>query len=200
MEVSGILTAHAANLVKISGDLRLLNLTGEIRLPAVQAGSSIMPGKVNPVIPEAVIQIGLRVMANDTGICNAVSRGTGQINEFLPLIADLFLEEIDLLGAASQVLAAHVSGIEADEERCRDIFDRSPMIVTALLPFVGYERAAALLQEFRSGGTNQPGGRPTKLIRSFLEEKLGKGLIEQALSPHQLTALGYRKHGHDAQG
>jgi aspartate ammonia-lyase len=75
VEVSGILKAHAANLVKISGDLRLLNLMEEIHLPPVQAGSSIMPGKVNPVIPEAIIQIGMRVMANDTGICNAASRG-----------------------------------------------------------------------------------------------------------------------------
>ncbi len=200
VEVSGILKAHAANLVKISGDLRLLNLMGEIRLPPVQAGSSIMPGKVNPVIPEAIIQIGLRVMANDTGICNAVSRGTWQINEFLPLIADLFLEEIDLLAAASPVLAAHAGGIVADEERCRHIFDQSPMIVTALLPFIGYERAAALLQEFRMTGKNQAGSHQTKEIRSFLEEKLGRELTGQALSPYQLTALGYRNHGNDAKG
>jgi aspartate ammonia-lyase len=201
VEVSGILKAHAANLVKISGDLRLLNLTGEVRLPPAQAGSSIMPGKVNPVIPEAVIQVGLRVMANDTGICNAVSRGTWQINEFLPLIADLFLEEIDLLTAASSVLAAHVRGIAADEERCRHFVDRSPMIVTALLPFIGYERATALIREYtRLKGTDKPGGTQTGDIRSFLEEKLGKELTEQALSPHNLTMLGYRKHGYDTQG
>ncbi len=201
VEVSGILKAHATNLVKISGDLRLLNLMGEIRLPPVQAGSSIMPGKVNPVIPEAVIQIGLRVMANDTGICNAASRGTWQINEFLPLIADLFLEEIDLLGAASSVLAAHVKGIVADEERCRHFFDQSPMIVTALLPFVGYEKAMALIQEYtRLKGADKPGGDQTRGIRSFLEEKLGKELTEQALSPHHITMLGYRKNGYDTQG
>jgi aspartate ammonia-lyase len=200
VEVSGILKAHAVNLVKISGDLRLLNLTGEIRLPPVQAGSSIMPGKVNPVIPEAVIQTGLRVMANDTGICNAASRGTWQINEFLPLIADLFLEEIDLLTAASSVLAAHVKGIQADEGRCRHFVDQSPMIVTALLPFIGYERATALLREFRMDGANRPRARKTRDIRSFLEEKLGKELTEQALSPHHLTMLGHRKHGYDTQG
>jgi aspartate ammonia-lyase len=201
VEVSGILKAHAANLVKISGDLRLLNLTGEIRLPPVQAGSSIMPGKVNPVIPEAVIQIGLRVMADDTGICNAVSRGTWQINEFLPLIADLFLDEIDLLGAAAAVLAAHVKGIAADEERCRHLFDQSPMIVTAILPFVGYERATALIQEYtRLIRADKPGETKTGNIRSFLEEKLGKELTGQALSPHRLTMLGYRKNGYDTQG
>jgi aspartate ammonia-lyase len=200
VEVSGILKAHAASLVKISGDLRLLNLIGEIRLPPVQAGSSIMPGKVNPVIPEAVIQAGLRVMANDTGIGNAVSRGTLQINEFLPLIADLFLDEIDLLCAASAVLAAHVEGIEADAERCRDLFNGSPMIVTALLPFIGYERAMTLLQEFRIEAANVPGAGPAKTIRSFLEEKLGRDLTGQALSPHSLTALGHRNHGRDTQG
>lgn len=201
VEVSGILKAHAANLVKISGDLRLLNLLGEIRLPAVQAGSSIMPGKVNPVIPEAVIQTGLRVMANDAGICDAASRGSLQINEFLPLIADLFLEEIDLLTTAASVLAAHVGRIEADEERCRRFVDRSPMIVTALLPFIGYERATALIQEYtRLSGADKPAEDPTGNIRSFLEEKLGREITQQALSPHQLTMLGYRKHGYDPQG
>jgi aspartate ammonia-lyase len=201
VEVSGILKAHATNLVKISGDLRMLNLTGEIRLPPVQAGSSIMPGKVNPVIPEAVIQIGLRVMANDTGICNAASRGTWQINEFLPLIADLFLDEIDLLGAASPVLAVHVRGIVADEERCRHFVDQSPMIVTALLPFVGYERATALIQEYTGlTGADKPGETLRGNIRSFLEEKLGKELTEQVLSPQHLTMLGYRKNGYDTQG
>ena len=201
VEVSGILKAHAANLVKISGDLRLLNLMGEIRLPPVQAGSSIMPGKVNPVIPEAIIQIGLRVMANDTGICNAASRGTWQINEFLPLIADLFLEEIDLMEASSPVLAAHVKGIAADEDRCRQFVDQSPMIVTALLPFIGYERATALIQEYaRLKGEDKPGGDKTLNIRSFLKEKLGQDLTEQALSPHHLTMLGYRKNGYDTQG
>jgi aspartate ammonia-lyase len=200
VEVSGMLKAHAANLVKISGDLRLLNLTGEIRLPPVQAGSSIMPGKVNPVIPEAVIQIGLRVMANDTGVCNAASRGTWQINEFLPLIADLFLEEIDLLAAASSVLAAHVDGIAADEGRCRHFVDQSPMIVTALLPFIGYERASKLIQEYTClKGADKPGEEQTVTIRSFLEEKLGRELTEQALSPHHLTMLGYRNHGYDTQ-
>lgn len=199
-EVSGILKAHAANLVKISDDLRLLNFTGEIRLPPVQAGSSIMPGKVNPVIPEAVIQTGLRVMVNDAGITDAVSRGTCQINEFLPLVADLFLEAIDLLEAASPVLAAHVRGIQADEARCRHLFDRSPMIVTALLPFIGYERAVSLIQEY-NGLTGADGGQtPGKDIRTFLEGKLGKDLTEQALSPHHLTMLGYRKYGHNPQG
>lgn len=208
VEVSGILKAFAANLVKISGDLRLLNFTGEIRLPAVQAGSSIMPGKVNPVIPEAVIQAGLRVMADDSLVTEAVSRGTWQINEFIPLIADALLDEIDLLHAASTRLADHVRGVVADDVCCRVFLDHSPMIVTALLPVIGYGKATALIKEFQeleaSTGTCAPfsrrhaDGAPN--IRSFLEEKLGKGVIDHALSLYNLTALGYRKHGHDTQG
>ena len=207
VEVSGILKAHAANLVKISGDLRLLNFTGEIHLPPVQAGSSIMPGKVNPVIPEAAIQAGLRTMANDSVISDAVSRGTWQINEFLPLIADALLEEIDLLKAASAILARHVRNVVADETRCRAFFDRSPMIVTALLPAIGYERATELMQEYqkletRIGSEALPSEcRAAELpnIRSFLEEKLGKELLERALAPYHLTALGYRTHEYDTK-
>jgi aspartate ammonia-lyase len=208
VEVSGILKAHATNLVKISGDLRLLNFTGEIHLSPVQAGSSIMPGKVNPVVIEAVIQTGLRVMADDMLVADAVSRGTWQINEFMPLIADAFLEEIDLLTSAATLLAGQVRGLVADEARCRAFFDQSPMIVTALLPLIGYERATELIMEFyrressvvksASPPEGHVGGTPN--IRSFLEEKLGKGLIEEALSPYRLTALGYREHGYHTQG
>jgi aspartate ammonia-lyase len=203
VEVSGILKAHAANLVKISGDLRLLNFMGEIHLSPMQAGSSIMPGKVNPVVLEAVIQAGLRVMADDGLIADAVSRGTWQINEFMPLIADAFLEEIDLLTAAAGLLSGQVRGLVADEARCRFFFDQSPMIVTALLPLVGYERATELIREYErldsstdgsASSLEGPAGEKPS-IRSFLEKKLGKGLIDEALSPYRLTALGYREHG-----
>ncbi|MHB8908804.1 MAG: aspartate ammonia-lyase [Syntrophales bacterium] len=208
VEVAGIIKAHAVNLVKIAGDLRLLNFTGEIRLPALQAGSSIMPGKVNPVAMEAVIQAGIRVMANDTVISTAASRGTWQINEFLPLIADAFLEMIDLLAAAAPLLAAQVRGLAADEACCRAFFDRSPMIITALLPIIGYERATALIREFSRQREPAPSAAPgpdgcspaPRNIRSFLEEKLGKGLVDEALSPYRLTALGYRNHGYDPEG
>ena len=208
VEVSGVIKAHAVNLVKIAGDLRLLNFTGEIHLPALQAGSSVIPGKVNPVAMEAVIQTGIRVMADDTIVSTAASRGTWQINEFLPLIADAFLEMIDLLGAAAPLLAAQVRGLAADEARSRAFFDRSPMIVTALLPVIGYERATALIREFfgrpqpepSAGLTPDGSSSAAGNIRSFLEEKLGKGLVDEALSPYRLTALGYRNHGYDTEG
>jgi aspartate ammonia-lyase len=203
VEVSGMLKAHASNLVKIAGDLRLLHFMGEIHLPAIQAGSSIMPGKVNPVVMEAVIQTGIRVMADDMIVSDAVSRGTWQINEFLPLIADTFLEEIDLLSAAVPLLEAQVRGLTADEARCRAFFDQSPMIITALLPLIGYERATALIREFyqREPVTPVPEGQASGMrnIRLFLEEKLGRAAVDRALSPYQLTALGYRNHGHDTQ-
>ncbi len=201
VEVSGLLKALATNLVKIANDLRLLHFTGEIRLPPLQAGSSIMPGKVNPVIPEAVIQAGIKAMAADTIIAEAVSRGTWQINEFLPLIADAFLEETDLLSAAAELLATQVRGLTADAARCRAFFDQSPMLVTALLPLIGYERATALIREFhQAAGPTDAAGPGCGSIRVFLENRLGRELVEQALSPHQLTALGYRDHGHHTQG
>jgi aspartate ammonia-lyase len=196
------------NLIKISGDLRLLNFTGEIRLHPLQAGSSIMPGKVNPVLPEAIIQTGLRVMANDMLIADAASRGTLQINEFLPLIADTLIEEIELLSAANPLLAAHIRGLSADEARCRALFDASPMIVTALVPLIGYERATELIKEFHErlpegdGSVLPPEGDAAgaRNIRRFLEEKLGKKLIDEVLSAYRLTALGYRKDGYDTEG
>ncbi len=205
VEVSGILKAHAANLVKIAGDLRLLNFTGEIRLPPLQAGSSIMPGKVNPVLAEAIIQTGLRAMADDMLIADAASRGTLQINEFLPLIADAFLEEVELLAAAGPLLAAYVRGLTADEARCRALFDASPMIVTALVPLIGYERATELIREYHAGAgdaSRPPGGdaAAAATIRIFLEARLGKKLIDEVLSAYRLTALGYRKDGYDTEG
>ena len=187
VEVSGILKAHASNLIKIANDLRLLNYIGEIRLNRLQAGSSIMPGKINPVMMEAAIQTGIRVLSNDLVITEAVSRGGLQINEFLPLLADAFLESIGILSRIDRALAREVTEIRADEAKCRANFDSSPIIITAFLPQIGYANAEELLSEFSlSGGGN---------LRAFLEEKLGKELVDRVLSPYRLTALGYQKNG-----
>lgn len=185
VEVSGILKAHAANLIKICNDLRLLNLLGEIKLPELQAGSSIMPGKVNPVMLEAAIQTGIKVTANDHIITDVVSRGTLQINEFLPLLAHAVMESLNILANINDLLAGYVKETGSDEEKCGEYFDKSPMIITALLPVIGYEKAAELTGEFFSGDE--------KSMRRFLEKKLGEEPVEKTFSPHRITALGYTK-------
>jgi len=184
VEVSGILNAHACNLIKISGDLRILHLLGEIGLPALQAGSSIMPGKVNPVILEAVIQSALAAIPYDRTVTEACSRSTLQINEFMPLLSWAMLGSLDLLCAANRVFAGHIAGIRANEEKCREYFDRSPGIITALLPHLGYEKAEALLKEFEGSGK--------ETLKDFLVDKLGKDLIEKTFAPSNLTSLGYK--------
>jgi aspartate ammonia-lyase len=143
-----------------------------------------MPGKVNPVLCEAAIQVGMKVIANDAMITDAAARGTLQINEFLPLLAHALLESLDLLININGLLTEHVCGIGADKKKCEEYFDASPMIITALLPLIGYEKAALLISDFSSRGE--------KNMRRFLEEKLGKELIDKVLSPYQLTALGYK--------
>ena len=184
VEVSGILKAHAVDILKIAHDLRVLNMLGEIRLPAVQAGSSIMPGKVNPVILEAASQAALRVIANDGLVTEAAGRATGQIVEFMPLLADAFLGSLALLNNTAQMLMPHIEGIEADEVRCRYYVEHSRMIITAFLSSVGYDRCHALLKEFDLSGEEN--------LRAFLEVKLGSAAVAKALSPHQLLGLGYR--------
>jgi aspartate ammonia-lyase len=184
VEVSGILKAHAVNLIKIANDLRLMNFLGEIKLPQLQAGSSIMPGKVNPVMAEAAIQVGIKVISNDAIITDTAARGTLQINEFLLLLAHALLESLDMMININSLLTGHVRGIKADKEKCEEYFDASPMIITALLPVTGYEKATRLITEFSSLGE--------KNMRRFLEERLGKELIDKVLSPYQLTALGYK--------
>jgi len=134
---------------------------------------------------EAAIQAGLKVMANDSLVAAACSRSTLQINEFLPLLAHALLESMDLLIRIDGVLADHIDGITANEAKCREIFDASPMIVTAFLPHIGYERAGALLADFFASGR--------KNVREFLREKLGADMVERVLSAERLISLGYRE-------
>ena len=184
VEVSGILKAAAANLLKICGDLRLLHMCGQIKLPAVQAGSSIMPGKVNPVILESVMQIGIKVQANDFMVTECASRGSLQINEFMPLLASALLESMELLGAAAGMLSKHAEGIEADEAECERQFNSSLEIVTAFIPTIGYERATELVEAFKQTDRTD--------FATYLVENLGKEQVEKTLSPQNLMALGHR--------
>jgi len=152
VEVSGILKACAASLLKISGDLRLLSSgpeagLGEVRLPQRQAGSSIMPGKVNPVIPEAVSQAAMLVMSNDQAIAFAAASGNLELNAFLPLIAHCLLESLDLLARSCDILRRLcVEGIEADEKRCREHIAASTATATALMGCLSYEAVCRLVK------------------------------------------------------
>jgi aspartate ammonia-lyase len=189
VEVSGILKAHAVSLLKISSDLRLLSSGpeagfGEIRLPARQAGSSIMPGKVNPVIPEAVSQAAMLVMGHDATIALACASGSLELNPFLPLVADCLLESLDLLARADDILRRHcVEGIEADEARCRRHVENSTAAATALLPALGYERAGEAARLAQARGTTL---RETVLREGWLTA----AEFDDLISPEAVCRLG----------
>ena len=197
VEVSGILKAHAVSLLKICGDLRLLSSGpeagfGEIRLPARQAGSSIMPGKVNPVIPEAVSQAAMLVMGHDATIAMACAAGSLELNPFLPLVAHCLLESLDLLARADDILRRHcVDGIEADEARCRENVENSTAAATALLPALGYERAGEAARLAKETGRNI---RETVIAQGWLTS----GEFDALISPEAVCRLGApERNGHD---
>lgn len=184
VEVSAIMKATAVNLAKISRDLRQLHFIGEIKLPPLQAGSSIMPGKVNPVACEAIIQGAMEVTACDMLVTECAMHGTLQINEFMPLLADALLRGLIELENCATLLAKHCHNITPCPEQCQMLVDSNPILITALLPFIGYEQATQLLKEFQNSDRSN--------LREFLHEKLDSELVEQILSPQNLTALGYR--------
>jgi fumarate hydratase, class II len=148
VEASGVLRVVAVSLYKMANDLRLMSSgprTGfaEIHLPDLQPGSSIMPGKVNPVLPEAVCQVVAQVIGNDTAIAFGGAAGNLELNVMLPVIARNLLESIRLLSNIARLLADRcIDGIEADVERCRMFAESSPSIVTSLNKYIGYEAAA----------------------------------------------------------
>lgn len=185
VEVSGILSAHAADLNKICADMRQLHFIGEIRLPRVQAGSSIMPGKVNPVIMEAIMSAAVKVQSNHSVIADCASRGSLQINEFIPLIAEALLESLELLGTSDRMLQEHVEKIEADTGTCEANLSRATTTITALLPFIGYEKAQELVMDFDL--------QKNEGFLDYLVSKLGPEMVKEALSPAQIMALGFSK-------
>lgn len=189
VEVSGILKALATNLLKIAGDLRFLSSgpdagIGEIRLPARQAGSSIMPGKVNPVIPEAVSQAAMVAMANDQLIAQASAMGHLELNPFLPAVADALLGSLDLLSNACRIFRRNcVEQLSADEERCRRQVENSTASVTALVGLLGYEAATQLARTAAEEG------------RGLRELAIERGLVtpekfDELTSPESVTRLG----------
>jgi fumarate hydratase class II len=160
VEAGAILKVVALSLHKIAGDLRLLGSgpnggLGEIQLPALQAGSSIMPGKVNPVIPEMVQQVAAQVVGNDATITFAATMSTLQLNTAMPIAARSVLSSIQLLASATTLLDTRcIRGIEVDKERMRTNAERSPAIVTALAPRIGYDAAARLVHQSEEQGTS----------------------------------------------
>ena len=182
LEAHGQLATVAVSLHKIASDLRLLSSgprcgLGEIRLPATQPGSSIMPGKVNPVIPEAVTMVAARVAGNQTTVAWCGSGGFLELNVSMPLLGACLLESIHLLANAANVLREKcIVGIAADEERCRSLIELSLSMVTSLAPKIGYEAAAAIAKESVATG---------RTVRELCEERLP----ELGLSATELETL-----------
>jgi len=191
VEVSGLMKALATTLIKICTDLRLLSSgpeagLGELRLPPRQAGSSIMPGKVNPVIPEAATQAAIMAMAHDQALSVAVAMGSLELNAFMPLVAHCLLESLDLLARACAILRRHcVAGLSADEARCRAQVENGTAAATALLPLIGYEQAGALAAEARSTGL----GLKAVAVASG---RLTAEQFDELTSPEAVGKLGWR--------
>jgi fumarate hydratase class II len=158
VEASGALKVVAVSLTKIANDLRFMGSgpragLSEIFLPELQKGSSIMPGKVNPVMPEVVTQVAAQVIGNDTAISIGGMQGHFELNVFIPLLARNLLDSIKLLAAASRLLAEKcVDGIEANRERNEQYAEASLSVATALNPFIGYDRAAAIVKDAAASG------------------------------------------------
>ncbi|MBW2633482.1 MAG: class II fumarate hydratase [Deltaproteobacteria bacterium] len=158
VEMGGTLKSVAVSLTKIADDVRWLASgprcgLGEIRLPNLQPGSSIMPGKVNPIIPEVVIQAAAQVIGNDTTITFAGQKGQFELNTMQPLIAYNLLQSIQILGESARVFAEKcIRGIEADEARCAGNLEKSLAMVTYLVPLLGYDRAAELSKRAHETG------------------------------------------------
>ncbi len=193
VELSGQLNALAVALIKIANDLRWMNSgplagLGELELPALQPGSSIMPGKVNPVIPEATVMVAAQVIGHHTAITVAGQTGNFQLNVALPLIAANLLDSIQLLSKVMNLLADKVFvGLVVKQERVREALARNPILVTALNPIIGYEKAAAIAK--RAYKEQRP------VLDVALEDSgLSEAELKRLLDPAALTLGGIHDH------
>ncbi len=190
VELSGQLNALAVALIKIANDLRWMNSgplagLGEIELPTLQPGSSIMPGKVNPVIPEATVQVAAQVIGHHTAITVAGQTGAFQLNVTLPLIANNLLESIRLLSNVTRLLADKaIAGLKVREDVVKAALDRNPILVTALNPVIGYEKGAKIAKQAYKEGRSvldvakEITGLPEKTLKPLLDpHELAKGGI-----------------------
>jgi fumarate hydratase, class II len=182
VEASGALKVVAVSLTKVANDLRLMGSGPraglmELRLPELQKGSSIMPGKVNPVIPEVVTQVAAQVIGNDAAITVGGMQGHFELNVFVPVIARNLLESIELLASAARLLAEKcVDGIEANREMCERYAELTLSAATALNPHVGYDKASEIVKEAVASG------------RSLREVAREAGVSDEVLD----QALDYR--------
>ena len=189
VELSGQLKAAAVAVMKISNDLRWMNSgpqTGlaDIALPALQPGSSIMPGKVNPVIPEASAMVCAQVIGNDITITVAGQSGNFQLNVMLPVIVHNILESARLLGNGARVLADKaIDGFQANEERIADLAGKNPILVTALNPVIGYEKGAAVAKK------SYAERRKLKEVAAEMTD-LGDEELDRLLDPRKMTEGG----------
>ena len=193
VELSGHLRTLATCLMKIANDLRWMNSgplagLGEIALPALQPGSSIMPGKVNPVVPEAVAMACAKVMGNDVTIGIAGQSGNFQLNVMLPVIAHDLLQGIELMANCARTLArSAIAGFAVNGRQLAIALERNPMLVTALNPVVGYDRAAAIAKRAYAEG------RPVRQVASEMTD-IPEDRLARLLDPAMLTRSG-RHHG-----
>ena len=185
VEASGALKVVAVSLTKIANDLRLMGSgpragLSEIFLPELQKGSSIMPGKVNPVIPEVVTQVAAQVIGNDTAITVGGMGGHLELNVYIPLMARNLLESIGLLSSASRLLAEKcVDGIEANRERNEQYAESTLSAATALNPFIGYDKASEIVKEATASG------RPLREVAR--EAGVDEEILDQALDYHGMA-------------
>jgi fumarate hydratase class II len=191
-ELSGHLKTSASALMKIANDLRWMNSgpiagLGEITLPALQPGSSIMPGKINPVMCEAMMMVCGQVIANDLAVTIGNERGNFELNVMLPLIAHNLLSSITILGNAARCLADKaVAGLNVNRERISNLVERNPILVTALNPVIGYDQAAKIAKRAYAEG------RPIKEIAAEMTD-LSPEELDRLLDPGQMTEGGIGK-------
>jgi fumarate hydratase class II len=194
VEASGALKTIAVSLTKIANDIRWLGSgprcgIGEIILPETQPGSSIMPGKVNPVIAESVLMVAAQVIGNDTAITIGGQAGVFELNVMMPVMAHNLLESIRLLGSsANNFTDKCISGVAADEKRCNDMIEKSLAMCTALAPEIGYDQAAAIAKESYKTG---------KTVREIALEKkiIPADRLNEILDPMRMTMPGIAAKG-----
>ncbi len=187
-EVHGLLKALATNLYKISNDLILMSSFKEISLPPVQAGSSIMPGKVNPVILECVKQVAIRVISNDVAINFSASHGQLELNALAPLMVHTMLESLEILSNAVEVMIEKcIRGIKANPDVCMSYLEKSPAIVTAIAPYIGYDAAAEIAKEAVK--------RNVSVKEVLLEKGFSREELDKILSCKELVKPGIAGEG-----